>query len=287
VVADPAVDVKATAAGVVRTIVTPDGAVGADAVVIEIRTETPRDPITQTDAETGEQTLTERPPKVTITKVTAPIGGTLEVAVLVDQQVSVGDVVAKVSPGSLSVQGQLTADQQYRLVGAAGDAQVTLKGGPAPFTCTGLSVGAAPAASDPAADPSAPAATGTVRCAVPGDVTAFTGLGAEIEIVNGSAEDAVVVPVSAVLGSAEKGKVWLVAGDDAEPEERDITLGLTDGRQIQVTDGLAAGDRILEFTPVPDATEEGAVDCSDPRGYDAAMQQGPDAVAAYETACFG
>ena len=62
-------------------------------------------------------------------------------------------------------------------------------------------------------------------------------------------------------------------------------LGLTDGARIQVTEGLAAGDRILEFTPVPDGTEDGAIDCNDPLGYDAAFQAGN--VAEYEKACFG
>lgn len=287
VVADAPVEVKATAAGLVRKVVTPDGPVAGDQVVVEIRTETPRDPVTSTDPVTGEQTVTELKPRVTITEVKAPMGGTLDVTVLEDQQVAVGESIGTVSPGSLSVRGQLTADQQYRLVGAVGEAQVTLKGGPAPFTCTGLHIGAAAAAGAPGdVDPAAAdASTGVVTCAIPGDVTAFAGLGAEIEIVNGDAKDAVVVPVSAVLGSAEKGKVWVVAAEGAEPEERDIVLGLTDGQRIQVTEGLAAGDRILEFTPVPDATEDGAIDCNDPTGYDAAMQAGTQAE--YEKTCFG
>ncbi|ACZ31526.1 hypothetical protein Xcel_2511 [Xylanimonas cellulosilytica DSM 15894] len=285
VIADAPVEVKATAAGLVRAVVTPDGPVAGEQVVIEIRTETPRDPITRTDPETGEQTVTELRPRVTITEVKAPIDGTLDVTVLEDQQVSVGETIGTVAPGSLSVQGQLSADQQYRLVGATGEAQVTIQGGPAPFTCTGLRIGAAPQADGTAPEGGGQSSTGTVTCAVPGEVTAFAGLGAEIEIVNGSATDAVVVPVSAVLGSAQKGKVWLVASEGAEPEEREIGLGLTDGRQIQVTEGLAAGDRILEFTPVPDGTEAGAIDCNDPMGYDAAIQAGN--AAAFETTCFG
>ncbi|PZR54974.1 secretion protein HlyD [Xylanimonas oleitrophica] len=289
VVADPPVEVKATAAGVVSKISTPDGPVAADAVILVIKQETPRDPLVRTDPETGEQTVTEQKPKVTYTSVKAPIAGTLASSVLVDQQVSVGDVVAKVSPESLSVQGQLTADQQYRLVGAAGDAQVTLKGGPAPFTCGNLRIGSTPqpgGEQPPAGEPGA-SATGTVACSIPGDVTAFPGLGAEIEIVNGTADDAVVVPISAVLGSAQTGKVWVVASDDAEPEERTVTLGLTDGSQVQIAEGLAAGDRILEFTPIPDATEAGP-DCSDTDAYDqAAMDGDMSAVRAYEEACFG
>jgi hypothetical protein len=288
VVTDPAVELKATAAGRVTKILVEDGPVAAGAEVVTVRAETPRDPLVRTDPVTGEETVTEREPRVTTTRIPAPIGGTLDATVLVDQEVAVGDVIGTVAPGTLSVQGTLTAEQQYRLVGAAGEAQVTLKGGPAPFTCTGLRIGPAGQSDAVAEDPGAGGSTtGTVACAVPADVTAFAGLGAEIEIVNGTATDAVVVPVSAVLGSAQKGKVWVVAADGAEPEARDVALGLTDGSQVEVTEGLAPGDRILEFTPLPDGTEEGP-DCTDPTAYDEAMRTG-DAAAmrAYEEACFG
>ncbi|WP_125776925.1 efflux RND transporter periplasmic adaptor subunit [Antribacter gilvus] len=288
VVADAPVEVKATAVGKVSEIVAADGAVGVDAEVLRVRLEEPREPLVKTDPTTGEQTMTERKPKITVTTIKAPIGGTLDVTVLKDQEVSVGDTIGTITPGSLSVSGTLTAEQQYRLVGAAGEAQVTLKGGPAPFTCTGLTIGsAAPGAgADPGADPNA-TTTGAVRCAIPGGVTAFPGLGAEIEIVNGNAEDAVVVPVSAVLGSSQTGKVWVVADEGAEPEEREIKLGLTDGSKIQVTEGLAAGDMILEFTPLADKTE-GGPDCDDPSAYEKLTINGDlEAAQAYQEACFG
>jgi hypothetical protein len=31
-----------------------------------------------------------------------------------------------------------------------------------------------------------------------------------------------------------------------------VTLGLTDGEQVEVRDGLAEGDEVLLFVPVPD-----------------------------------
>lgn len=289
VVTDAPVDVKATAVGKVSEIVAADGAVAGDAEVLKIRLEEPQEPLVATDPVTGEETVTERKPKVTITTVKAPTGGTLDVTVLKDQEVSVGETIGTISPGTLSVTGTLTADQQYRLVGASGEAQVTLKGGPAPFTCTGLTIGAAAAPTgnaDPAADPAA-TTTGAVRCAIPAGVTAFAGLGAEIAITNGEAKDAVVVPVSAVLGSAQAGKVWVVAEEGAEPEEREVKLGLTDGLTVQVTEGLAEGDTILEFTPLADGTEAGP-DCDDPAAYDAAMMSGDmEAAGAFEEACFG
>jgi hypothetical protein len=67
--------------------------------------------------------------------------------VLVDQVVAVGDRVAGISPGTLSVTATLTQDDQFRLLAPPSSAQVEAQGGPAPFTCTDLTLGA-PAAAD-------------------------------------------------------------------------------------------------------------------------------------------
>lgn len=261
VTADAAVVVRATLAGTVSKLLAADGAVvAAGAPVLEIRQETPQDPIVRTDPETGEQTTTERRPKVTVETVTAPVAGTLTLPTLKDQVVSVGDEVGKVAPGTLSVTGTLTPDQQYRLVGAPTQAAVTLTGGPAPFECTGLRVGAAPTTSTVPPSDGTAGTSGTVTCAVPAGVTAFPGLGATIEITNGTAADAVVVPITAVQGTVQSGNVWVVAADGSS-EKRAVALGLTDGKNVQVTEGLAAGDTILEFIPVPGGTGK-QVDCA-------------------------
>ncbi|GAA3804364.1 efflux RND transporter periplasmic adaptor subunit [Cellulomonas soli] len=269
--ADPATDVRATLAGTVSALLaTPGQHVDAGTPLLKIRQETPQDPLVTTDPATGEQTTTERKPKVVVETVTAPIAGTLTLPTLKDQTVSVGDVLGSVAPGTLSVSGTLTPDQQYRLVGAPGEASVTLTGGPAPFTCTGLRLDSGATAStqqvaDDGSSPSTGSTSSTVVCAVPGDVTAFPGLGATIEITNGTATDALVVPVTSVQGSFKTGNVWVVLPDGTQ-EERAVGLGLTDGENVQVTEGLAADDTILQFIPVPGGA--GEVDCSDPAQYD-------------------
>jgi hypothetical protein len=291
VVTDPPVEIKATADGVVAEIEVDDAKVGKDVRVLWIKSEETVDPVVEVDEKTGEETVTEQDPKVTWTSALAPISGTVDITALKDQAVTVGEVIGTISPGTLSVSGTLTADQQYRLVGAKGSAQVTLKGGPAPFRCTGLTIGEAPGRAgtggeDAMAD--APeAATGAVHCSIPPKVKAFSGLGAEIEITNGDAKDVVVVPISAVLGTSQTGKVWTVADEGAEPAPRDVTLGLTDGLQVEITKGLKAGEQILEFTPVDDGTEEG-VDCDDTSAYDQASMEGDlGTMQAFEEECFG
>ena len=61
------------------------------------------------------------------------------------------------------------------------------------------------------------------------------------------------------------------AGDDAQrpvaaslhlrtrglAEKREVTLGITDGTNVQVTDGLSEGDEILLFVPNKDTVRTG------------------------------
>ena len=260
VVADPPVPAKATLAGTVSKVIVPNGtAVVQGAPLLEITLETPVEPTVTTDPETGEQTTRENRPRVQRETVTAPVAGTLTTTTLKGQVVAVGDTVGSVSPGTLSVTGTLTPEQQYRLLTAPTEAEVTLRGGPAPFTCTGLKIGPPPTgtdAGDGAVDPNTgqPLVTsGTVTCAVPPGVTAFPGLGADLAITNGSAENALLVPVTAVQGSVQTGKVWVVLADGSQ-EEREVALGLNDGEQVQITEGLAEGEQVLQFIPVGDVT---------------------------------
>lgn len=252
VVADAAAPQKVTQRGTVTAVhAKPGDVVEAGAPLLEVTLTEPQEPLTKTDPETGEVTVTERRPKVTKETVAATIGGTVATyTALEDQEVSVGDDFATISPGTLSVTGSMVAEQQFRLLQIPAEATVTVTGGPAPFTCTGLRMGsaAAPAGAEEGTDPAAAGTSASVTCAVPGDVTVFAGLAAELEITAGSAEGALVVPVTAVLGRVEQGKVWVV-GEDGEAEERAVTLGLTDGTVVQVTEGLAEGDEVLEFVP--------------------------------------
>lgn len=256
VVADPAAPQKVTQRGTVTEVRAKVGdVVEAGAPLLEVTLSEPQEPLERTDPETGEVTMTERRPKVTRETVTATTGGTVATfTALEDQEVAVGDDFATISPGTLSVTGSMVAEQQFRLLQIPAEATVTVTGGPAPFTCTNLRMGTAAAA--PEAEGGDPAAAGGttsagITCAVPGDVTVFAGLAAEIEITAGTAQGALVLPVTAVLGRVEQGKVW-VLGEDGEPEERAVTLGLTDGTVVQITEGLAEGDEVLEFVPGQD-----------------------------------
>lgn len=272
VVADAAVPVRATKAGTVRRLLVDEGAdVTAGQPLLEIRWEEEVAPVTGTGPE-GEPTGTPQQPRVRTATVPAPAAGRLtDLDVLVEQAVAVGDPVGAVSPGTLSVTATLTQDEQFRLLTPPATAEVTVQGGPAPFECAGLVLGA-PETGDDGGDgggdggagggvdpmtgmplPGGGGAGTTARCAVPPGTTVFAGMGATMAVQAGLAEDVLVVPVTAVQGSVQNGVVWVVGPDGAQ-EERQVALGLTDGSVVEIREGLAEGDQVLQFVPVPDDT---------------------------------
>ncbi|WP_105035218.1 efflux RND transporter periplasmic adaptor subunit [Cryobacterium aureum] len=198
---------------------------------------------------------------ITFAKVLAPITGILSsLSVIHGQSVAVGDATGQVAPPSFSVSGSLSPEQQYRLLTKPTEASVAITNGPAPFTCTGLTIttplAGESASGDGGAEGQAGASGTTVSCAIPAEVTVFAGLAAQITIAAGLAENVLVVPTTAVKGSAETGIVWFVLADGGT-EERPVTLGMTDGINVQVIDGLVEGDLVNQFVPGASAVTPG------------------------------
>lgn len=246
--ADDAIPVKATLAGEVRKVIAAPGqGVAAETELFTIRSETIRPDGT---------------PSVRTVTVTAGAAGTLSsFTVLVGQMVSVGETVGQVAPPSFNVTASLAPEQQYRLLQQPTEAQVTVTGGPAGFTCTGLTITTPLPGAGQGSGEAAPTGP-TVRCAVPGDVKVFAGLTATLTIAGGVAEDVLVLPMTAVEGASGSGIVHVV-GADGTIEERPVTLGINDGVNIEITEGVAEGELVLQFVPGapadPDAPWEGGV----------------------------
>jgi macrolide-specific efflux system membrane fusion protein len=271
---DPDVPVKATLQGKVAKLVAGQGAsVQVGDPILVIRQETPADPVVAADG-----TVTQPRPKVVTETVRASAAGSLvELGVLVGQEVAVGDAVGRIAPPTFRATAPLTAEEQYRLVTQPTSAKVAITSGPAPFDCGELRIGQPAAASG--GDSGATGAAGegastgsagststgaTVSCAVPAGTRVFPGLAAEITIPAGQAPDVLTLPTTAVEGLADTGNVWL-ASESGEPEERAVGLGISDGKVVQITSGLAEGDMVLEFVPGAPAPAEDAMTM--PGGY--------------------
>lgn len=255
VAADPAIPVKATLAGdVLKVLVTQGQQVAPDTPMMTIRQEIPRD-----DGTMAYKTAT----------VKAGAAGTLSsLPVIVGQVVSVGEVVGQVAPASFNVSGTLDPAQQYRLLNQPSEAQVTISGGPAPFGCTGLTISTALAGAS-AGDGTSPGGDATssgsssgttVRCAVPSEVKVFAGLAAQLTIPGGKSENALIVPVTAVEGGAGSGNVYLVQPDGSN-KKTPVTLGLSDGKDVEITAGVKKGDLVLQFVPGVPAKPSGQGNC--------------------------
>ncbi|WP_156364391.1 hypothetical protein [Curtobacterium sp. Leaf261] len=252
VTADAATAVRATAAGqVVKVLVTPGQAIAANGAVATIRVQ----PVAA-DGTPGAARI------VTLTTTTA--GTVSDVPVLAGQDLAVGDVLAQVAPPTFSIVGSMPPEQQYRLVNRPTEGSVTVTGGPRPFTCTNLTIttplagsgsgsdsGSGSGSADTSGDSggSGSAATTTVRCAVPADTTVFSGIAAKLTVSGGVAENALTVPVTAVEGAPGGDGVVYTAGSKGKPESHDVTLGVTDGKVVEVTKGLSEGEDVLEFVP--------------------------------------
>lgn len=237
VAADAAVPIKATLAGEVRKLLVTSGQhVDAGTPILTLRAEVP----SADGSSVSVKTVT----------VASPAAGTLSAfPALIGQLYSVGDEVGKVAPPSFHVSGSLAPEQLYRLTVQPADALVTITGGPAPFTCTGLTI------TSPLAGQDGEAAGGpTVTCAVPAEVTVFPGLAAQIVIAGGVAENVLTVPITAVEGVAQTGNVYFVL-PDGTTEARPVTLGLNDGFNVEVKEGLVEGDMVLQFVPGAVATD--------------------------------
>jgi macrolide-specific efflux system membrane fusion protein len=237
--ADPAIPVKATFGGVVREVLVGAGAsVAADTGIMVVRAEL-------VNANGTPYTKTQT--------ITAGAAGILSsFTVITGQMVGIGDVIGQVAPTSFNVTATIAPEQLYRLSEQPTEAQVTVTGGPAPFTCAGLTIitplAGAGSGSGGSAGDGGTGPTTTVRCAVPADVRVFPGLVADLTMAGGIAENVLTVPMTAVQGAADTGIVYVI-GADGTQEERPVNLGLSDGINVEITEGLEEGELILQFVP--------------------------------------
>jgi len=188
-------------------------------------------------------TIKQADPVKSIDVVAPEAGDVTEIAVVKGQPASIGGELAKLVPARYHVRATVDPVQLYRLQGAPTEGSVTIQGGPAPFTCTGLKVEVADDG------------TTTVTCAVPADQVVFAGLQAQLDIDLGTVSDVLVVPTTAVKGGAGSGVVW-VDGGDGDLEERTIALGVSDGTIVEVTTGLEEGEQVRQYVPGVAAADE-------------------------------
>jgi hypothetical protein len=147
-----------------------------------------------------------------------------------------GRVIAR---SGLDVVATVPASQLHRMPAEITTLAVRIQDGPI-AECAFISF-AANLGPDGGADPQ-------LRCRLDPEVTTYVGLAAQIAVTVATVADVVVLPLTAVDGSAGTGQVYLRTGPDTWQWQR-VGLGINDGRRVQITSGLSPGDVVAD--PVP------------------------------------
>lgn len=134
---DPAIPILSTAAGqVVQLYVKLGEKVSVGDLLLQVKSEVP--------ASVDENLKAAAQPKYRYLDVVAANSGVLDsFPVLLEQQLSVGQNLGSINPQTLSVEGDMSTDQQFRLMKKPATAVVTVNSGPAPFDCVGVAIGSA------------------------------------------------------------------------------------------------------------------------------------------------
>lgn len=72
----------------------------------------------------------------------------------------------------------------------------------------------------------------------------MTQMTAQVFFVNAEARGALLVPVTALSGRGS-GATVQVLGSNGQPEQRGVTVGVTNRVQAEIVDGLKEGDRVV------------------------------------------
>lgn len=71
------------------------------------------------------------------------------------------------------------------------------------------------------------------------------GMTANIEIIVDEALDTLIVPMTALAEEGQDGDSVLVVGANGQPEPRPVVLGLQDGVNVEIKEGLAEGEEVV------------------------------------------
>ncbi|MGE5308500.1 MAG: efflux RND transporter periplasmic adaptor subunit [Deltaproteobacteria bacterium] len=90
-----------------------------------------------------------------------------------------------------------------------------------------------------------------------------SGMNANCEFVQKGKEDALLIPLDAVQKSKD-GNYVLVKGEGREPEKRPVTLGLSDDKNVEITQGLSEDDTVVVKSKKYTAPKSGSGGSSNP-----------------------
>ncbi|ASU60174.1 HlyD family efflux transporter periplasmic adaptor subunit [Nocardiopsis dassonvillei] len=251
--AEPGEVVEARNGGTVSHLWVGEGAeVDQGAPVVNVRVPAEGAPVTGEDGRVPDAPTTE---EVTLY---APAAGTVSGLedVMVGDVLEPGAVVATVAPEEFRAVASIPPNDLYRFYEDPEDILLQIDQGPPAAACEFLSLGTAeggaPVPGDGGGEGTEDAGGGgggaELSCRVPADLEVFEGVQGQLSVSTGAATNAIIVPVTAVRGTAGSGEV-VVVGEDGAEETREVVLGVSDGSSVEVTEGLSIGEMVLD--PIP------------------------------------
>jgi hypothetical protein len=204
--------------------------------------------------------------------VEVPAGATFAGRLVDDRStVAAGMPIVSARWAGYGIVADIDGAAAYQIVDGLASVQAQIKNGPGPFACSVLgTIAALPAGTVPQqpAPPAAPAAASAAPgpaalvnpqdpgdgqqseatgmrlvCTPPADVKLINGATVTLEVVTAKATNVLVLPVEAVAGSQGHGRVDVV-GPDQTRQTRDVELGLSDGRVVEIKSGLTGDETI-------------------------------------------
>jgi multidrug efflux pump subunit AcrA (membrane-fusion protein) len=177
--------------------------------------------------------------------LTAPIAGTVGTLSVTKGQIVVnGQQVLTVIPAQYDVIASVPQDQLYRFYSAPLSVQAVIPHQDQPVDCAFKSIGG-----------NLPTSGATnvlgqevdLRCTLPAGTSVFPGVRATVVAVTAEVDDALTLPVGAVqrTGTGNAGVVYVLE-KGKQPQKTNVTLGITDGKRIQIVSGLFAGQRVRD-----------------------------------------
>lgn len=190
----------------------------------------------QLDAAKGKANSSEA--QLNYSKITSPIDG-----VVTDRPYFAGETAPAGQPiltvmnlSPIVARAHIAQDQAARLkVGDSATILVTGVDKPIDGKVTLVS---------PALDPNSTTVEVWVEAANPGDKLK-PGTNARVQAVAQTAPHALVIPSSALLTGSDGGTSVITVTTDNKPKAQDVKVGIRNGDDVQITDGLKAGDRVV------------------------------------------
>jgi len=96
----------------------------------------------------------------------------------------------------------------------------------------------------PALDPASTTVEVWVRAPNPA-MRLRPGSGVRVEIIAQTVENTLTIPADAVITGPSGDTSVIAVNSDNKPAKKSVTLGIRDGRKVQVTDGLQSGERVV------------------------------------------